>query len=193
MKLALSFPSFICGRIGSRFAHVFAPINQIKTNAIDFTNFKGETLPPEEVKVSEIKGQFLEDLRQFAVGWSESDTEELILQLPRSALREGPFGFVEGIARNSSLVQRFSITVVLLRSVIIHHFNFIRTKHFGQVPRSHWDGMRSLVCWEDATESVLKGIVSGRDDSYGHISIDRHAAHQLVIASRRDLAQSIVS
>jgi hypothetical protein len=81
-------------------------VNGISLEKINFMNFKRMAFPPKDVTFSEVRGQFLEDVKQFAVTCSESDIEQLRLEILWSALRERAFGPAEAIACNSSPVQR---------------------------------------------------------------------------------------
>jgi hypothetical protein len=161
---------------------------------IEFTNYKKfAPPPPEEVTMSNVREPFLADMKEFATTWSDADTEELIILIPRYAFREPDFAGVEAVAKSSNLCQRFSTNVVLLRSLVLHHFNFIRWKHYTAVSRALWDSMTSFVSCEDAADLVTSEIVNGPPDSFASFTIDRHAAHQLVLAGRGDSSKSVIS
>jgi hypothetical protein len=90
-------------------------------------------VPPEWVDMSLIHDRFLDGMREFAVTWSQLDTKELVMLIPRYAFRAPDFGSVEVLAKSSNLCQRFSINVVLLRALILHQFNYLRSVRYGAV------------------------------------------------------------
>jgi hypothetical protein len=149
--------------------------------------------PPEDVDLSLVHDQFIADMREFAITWSEVDTEELVMLIPRYAFREPDFASVEGIAKSSNLCQRYATSVVLLRALILHQFNYIRWTRFGAVNKTLWDSMTCFVSSADAADMVSNEIVIGPSDSFAVFTIDRHAAQQLVVAGRGDPSKSIVS
>jgi hypothetical protein len=161
---------------------------------IELSHFKRFTpSPPEEVDMTLIHDQFIADMREFAVVWSEVDTEELVLLIPRYAFREPEFASVEAIAKGSNLCQRFATSVVLLRALILHQFNYLRWTRYAAVSKSLWDSMTCFVSSEDAADLVTNEIVVGPSDSFAIFTIDRHAAQQLVVAGRGDPSKSIIS
>lgn len=161
---------------------------------IEFTNWeKYRPPPPEKIDVDAFHDAFVEDMREFAIKWKPEDTEELIMTLPRYALTEPTFSAAEAIAKNCSLSHKFSINVVLLRALIIHQFNYIRTKQKNEVSKSLWESMTSFVSCEDAADDITACITCGKNDSYATFAIDRHAAQRLAVEGRGDYSRSILS
>lgn len=161
---------------------------------IEFTNWKKyKPPPPELIDMASIHDQFVQDMREFAIEWKPEDTEELIMLLPRYALIEPTYGATETIAKNCSLTHKFSTNVVLLRALLIHQFNYIRTKQRSEVPKSLWDSMTSFVSCEDAADDITSCIVCGKNGSFATFSIDRHAAQRLVVEGRGHYSRSILS
>ena len=145
-----------------------------------------------EVEVSSIKQHFIDDMRQFAVEWAPCDTEELINILPRVALREPTFASVENIAKGSSLCSKFSQTVVVLRALLIHQFNYIRYTAYRKVPVTLWISMTAFVSAEDAADTISAAIQVGPDNFFPVFSIDRHAAHRIIVDGKGDPDKSII-
>lgn len=161
---------------------------------IEFTNWKKyKPPPPENIDMTSIHDQFVQDMNEFAIQWQPEDTEELIMILPRYALIEPTYGATETIAKNCSLTHKFSTNVVLLRSLLIHQFNYIRTKQRNEVPKSLWDSMTSFVSCEDAADDITSCIVCGKSGSFANFTIDRHAAQRLVVEGRGHYSRSILS
>lgn len=161
---------------------------------VEFTNWKKyKPPPPELIDMASIHDQFVQDMREFAIEWKPEDTEELIMLLPRYALIEPTYGATETIAKNCSLTHKFSTNVVLLRSLLIHQFNYIRTKQRNEVSKSLWDSMTSFVSCEDAADDITSCIVCGKSGSFATLSIDRHAAQRLVVEGRGHFQRSILS
>ena len=150
-------------------------------------------LPPEKIDISQIHDAFIADMTEFVINWKLENTEELILALPSYAFSEPLFSTVESIAKTASLTHRFSTNVVVLRALLLHHFNYIRSKYQGTVSSKLWESMSSLISAEDAAEQIFKSIACGKSDSYPTFTIDRHAAKRLAIEGRGDYHKSIVT
>jgi hypothetical protein len=105
------------------------------TLKIDFLcqNSEDARVLPKDVDMGVIREEFTNDMKAFATRWTEQDTEELLRFIPRPAFADPVFRSVESIARASSLCQKFSLSVVLLRALILHHFNYIRIHHRNKV------------------------------------------------------------
>lgn len=137
--------------------------------------------------------QFIEEMEEFAIKWTKKDTENLVMLLPRYALREPKFNTVMSIAKGSSLCFKYSQNVVLLRAAIIHHFNYIRYKHYKEVPKHLWDSMYSFVSIEDAADAITESIKCTRDDNFATFQIDRRSAHHLIVDGKGSYSRSIIS
>ena len=146
----------------------------------------------QQVDISSIKQRFVDDMIQFAIKWTNNDTEELINILPRIALREPTFASVENIAKGSSLCSRFSQTVVVLHALLIHHFNYIRFSSYNTVPKSLWDSLTQFVSAEDAAEIISGRMYIGPDNVFPTFSIDRHMAHRIIVDGQGDPDHSII-
>jgi hypothetical protein len=118
-------------------------------------------VPPEWVDMSLIH----DGMREFAVTWSQPDTKELVMLIPRYAFRGPGFGSVEVLAKSSNLCQRFSTNVVLLRALILHQFNYLRSVRYGAVSKSLWDSRTCFVSCEDAADLVTNEIAIGPIDN----------------------------
>lgn len=189
---ALSHP-FNCEGRDSFLALIDVPA-QWHSVRVEFTNVShSQPPPPELIDISKIHDKFVSEIEDFAVKWTDRDTEELLMLLPRYALHEPSFASVEQIAKTSNLVSSFPMNVVILRALILHHFNYIRSKHLAEVPRSVWESMTMFVSCEDAADAITSSIVCGKDDSFGQFTIDRHAAQRLVNDGRGDPSKSIIS
>lgn len=145
------------------------------------------------IPASSFRSRFIDDMYQFAIVWSPADTEELITILPRISLREPTFAAVENIAKGCSLCSKFSPTVVVLHSLLIHHFNFIRYNYFKNVPQNIWNSMTSFLSAEDAADAITSQIIVSPENLFPSISIDRHAAHRLITNGSGDPFYSIIS
>jgi hypothetical protein len=148
-----------------------------------------------ELDIGEIRERFVADMRQFACVWSDEDTDQLLSSLPRFALREETFGKTESIAKGSALCTKFPAAVVVLRALVLHHFNFIREKKRSEVPESLWQTFTRFVCPEGAADDVLHAVASVDIDprSLPEFTVDRHSAHRLIMGGHRDAAASIIA
>lgn len=145
------------------------------------------------VSVSSIKSRFIDDMHQFAIDWTPSDTEELISILPRISLREPTFPAIENISKGCSLCSKFSPTVVVLHALLIHHFNYIRYNYYKNVPQNLWNSMTCFLSAEDAADAIISQINLSPETIYPTLTIDRHTAHRLVTNGNGDPMYSIIS
>ncbi|KAH0791984.1 hypothetical protein GPJ56_004168 [Histomonas meleagridis] len=132
-------------------------------------------------------------MKEFAIKWKSSDTEELLMLLPRYALTEPMFSSTETIAKGSNLTQKFSLTVVLLRALLLHHFNFIRTNHYKTVPQFLWDSMTSFISCEESADIISKSIICGKDKTFPYLTIDRYSARKLILDGNGNSNKSIIA
>lgn len=161
---------------------------------IEFTNWKRyRPPPPEKINIDAIHDAFIADMTEFAVNWKSENTEELIMSLPRYALIEPTFVTTETIAKSCALTHMFSTNVVVLRALLIQHFNYIRTKYKDAVPRSLWESMKSFISSEDAADEIVKSIATAKDAGYAQFVIDRRAAQRLSVEHRGDYTKSFVT
>jgi hypothetical protein len=135
-----------------------------------------------DVDVSLVHDQFVADMAHFAVRWSAKDTEELLAILPRAALQQPTFSATESIARGSAMCTQFPVTVVLLRALILHHFNFVRFAHKQDVAEGIWASYPSFISAEDAADALLQAVASVPLDikKLPTIIIDRKIARVMV-------------
>lgn len=149
----------------------------------------------EDVDILSIHDQFVADMTVFAMKWNSTHTDELLNIIPRFALREPVFNTVASFAKGSSLCYEFPVSVVLLRALIIHHFNFIRAHHFSDVPSVVWETFTRFVAIEDAAEAIISSIPTTNLDykKVQCVTIDRHAAQRLVLDGRGDSSSSIIA
>jgi hypothetical protein len=145
------------------------------------------------VDLEALKPAFTADMRAFALEWSPRDTAELLLAVPRDAFRQPFFSAVGQIAAATALAGRFPLRVVLLRAMILHHFNYIRTRCYDRVHTGLWDSMTSFVAWEDAADLISRDITRAPGQQCPNFTIDRHAAQQLCAAGHGDPGRSIIS
>ena len=136
--------------------------------------------------------KFVSEITEFAVKWTQEDTEELGLLLPRYALRDPKFAAVQSIAEGSSLTSKYSMNVVLLRAAMIHHYNYLKYKKHAEVPEYMWDSMTMLRSVDDALDVIGAAISCGNDKSYPTFRIDRRAAHRLIVEGGRSPERSII-
>jgi hypothetical protein len=87
--------------------------------------------------------------------------------------------------------MKFPANVVMLRALILHHFNYILITRKSEVPESLWDSMSNFISPEIAADSLKRdfAIVS---TSPVDLVIDRHAAQRLVLEGHGNAEQSIV-
>jgi hypothetical protein len=140
-----------------------------------------------------LKPAFTSDMQSFAIDWSMRDTAELILAVPRDAFRQPFFSAVSEVASATNLCQRFPPRVVLLRALLLHHFNYIRTHFHDRVPQGLWDSMTSFVSWEDAADILSREITRASGQQFPTFTVDRHTAQQLCAAGHGDPSRSIIS
>lgn len=161
---------------------------------VEFTSWKRyRPPPPEKIDIDSIHDAFIADMTEFAINWTSENTEELIMDLPRYSLTEPTFVSAESIAKTCHLTHLFSTSVVVLRALLIHHFNYIRTRYYDQVPRILWDSMKSFVACEDAADGIIRDIACGNDNQFPRFKIDRHAARRYAVEHRGDYNKSIVT
>ncbi|OHT10160.1 hypothetical protein TRFO_20619 [Tritrichomonas foetus] len=178
--------------------HMFLALIEIEgswsTVRIEFTSWKRyRPPPPEKIDISLIHDAFIADMTEFAVNWKAGNTEELLLSLPSYAFNDPTFTTTETIAKSCSLTHRFSTNVVVLRALLLHQFNYIKSKYQGAVPKSLWESMASSTSAEDAADQIVKDIQCGKNDDFPTFTIDRHAAKRLVVEKRGDFRKSIVT
>jgi hypothetical protein len=148
-----------------------------------------------EIDISAIRERFVSDMRQFACVWTDADTDQLLGSLPRFALKQETFGTTESIAKGSALCTNFPQSVVVLRALVLHHFNFIREKKREEVPASLWQTFTRFVCPEGAADDVMRAVASVDVDmkNLPRLEVDRHAAHRLIMGGHRDASMSIIA
>ena len=164
--------------------HIDVTVDKKKTHAQEM---------PEEIDIDQIRSEFVSDMYDFAIRWTDDDTEELNLLLPRYALRDPTFATVEAIAAGSSLCQKFPANVVILRALIFHHYNYIRWKFSNKVPPVLLVGTNLLVSCEDALDLISKNIVVAKKEDVATLRIDRHAAQSLVVEGKGNPDHSIIA
>ena len=127
-----------------------------------------------EIDASDIHDQFVKDMTDFVVNWDENDTQELLNILPRLVLRFATFATVESLAKNSELIHKYSKTVVCLKALIIHHYNYLIAKK--NVPKDLRSSLSFLISCEDAADIILKKFQKSDEKSFPNIIINRKLA-----------------
>jgi hypothetical protein len=84
---------------------------------------------PSEIEPGTIRVQFLEDVRQFATVWGDRDDSDLLAVLPGTSLIDGKFAAAGAVSSASSLVGKFSRTVVALKALFLYQVNYLKDKH----------------------------------------------------------------
>jgi hypothetical protein len=148
---------------------------------------------PQTVEISSIREEFASDMQAFATQWTEHDTEELLQLIPRQAFGDPVFRSVESIARASVLCQRFPLSVVLLRALILHHFNYIRIHYRDRVSPGLWASLPSFVNWDEATEAVASSLLCTPRSRGPTFSVDRRSARELTLQGSGSSAKCIIS
>lgn len=147
----------------------------------------------DEIDIDSIRTVFINDMHQFACVWNSSHTEELLNNLPRYAIQEPLNNTVESIARGSTLTSQFSPTVVALKALIIHHFNYIRYKFKDHIPKTLLQSMSRFVSVEDAAEQVSDAIICADDlKTQPQLTINRYEARRLVDEGKGDPKMAII-
>ena len=134
-----------------------------------------------KVNVSEVHEQFISDMKEFAVKWNDEDTDTLLNVLPRNALQMPTFSTIESIAKQSTLSMRYSPTVVSLRALLIHHFNYIKLTHRSDIPDAVWGSLSKFVSCEDASDEFVRAVAKSGQTDFPELTIDRHTAHRLIL------------
>lgn len=142
-----------------------------------------------------IRSQFVNDMKQFAIDWKENDTNDLLNQIPQIAFANDIFDDIEHIARTSSLSSVFSPTVVVLRALILHHFNYIYSIHHNEVPEDIWQHFSSFMSIDVASKSLLQTIATTHfARGQGPIfEINRRRARAMIANGKGDPRFSIIS
>jgi hypothetical protein len=148
-----------------------------------------------EVDISSIHDRFVADMTHFALRWNESHTAELLDVIPTAAFRHESFARVAQIAQDSQLCSQFTKSVVLLRALLLHHFNFIRLLRHSEVPPALWQSFTGFVAAEEAAAALLDAVVSVAVEpkNVPFLAIDRRAAHGLIRDGSRETSRSIIS
>lgn len=141
-----------------------------------------------------IRNDFLNDMRQFAIEWRETDTNELLNIIPRDLLSNPFFESIVPIVKYSSFIAMYSETVVILRALLLHHYNYIHIKHHEQVPELLWKSFNSFLSIDIAAESLLKGFVTDafNRNSLPKFEINRRKAH-LIADTNGSPSDSIIA
>lgn len=134
-----------------------------------------------DITPATIHDRFIEDMQNFAVNWTPTDTQDLLSILPKSTLCLPTFATTESIAKTSELSQKYGETVVALKALLIHHFNYIRTMCKEKVPSNLLHGLSSLITSEDAANEVLQNIITNNKTSVPSFEINRKIARQLMM------------
>lgn len=143
------------------------------------------------VDESQIRDHFIDDMRQFAVEWRENETYELLNQIPDDKFTNEKFDEIERIARLSSLSSKYNSTVVVLRALILHHYNYIFSLHQNEVSEEIWSTTNSLLSIETQSQVALSRIPSST--RVPSIEIDRQKSQFLVAEKKGDRSNSIIS
>ncbi|OHS97350.1 hypothetical protein TRFO_36445 [Tritrichomonas foetus] len=154
-----------------------------------------DSMKPTEININKIRQKFIKDMTEFAIEWQESDTNELLSLIPRTALVKAQFADVESIARGSSLTTRYNVNVVVLRALLLHHYNYIRYHKYSSVPVGLWSSFTSFLSLDDASEALLSDLacmpyVKGQGIRF---EINRHISRQLILAGKGNPKLSIIS
>lgn len=149
--------------------------------------------PPEEINMDLIHKAFVADMYDFVVRWSDKDTQELNFLLPGHALRERAFSTVQEIAEGSSLSNRFPPTVVVLKALLFHHYNFLRWNRFKEIQQCLWIDTDTLLSWEMAANGFIGKIRVNRKGPLARFRINRSLAMSLIADGRGDPSDSIIS
>ena len=143
------------------------------------------------VQMSRIHDKFVADMEQFAVKWKETHTTELLNLFTRTDLQEPTFAKNEAIARASSLCSEFNATVVVLRALIIHHFNYIRYRHQDRLSQDLYENFTTFLCVDDALEAFVKAIAVAQGAPV--VTVNRRAAQLLVAEKQTSSDASIIA
>ena len=146
------------------------------------------------IDINIIHDRFISDMKEFAIQWTENDTNDLLALLPHSSLSNSQFDEVESIARGSSLASKFNPNVVALKALILHHFNYIRINRHNYVPENIWANFTSFLSLEDASESLLSHLKCDPYVKNGGIyfTINRHKARQLILDGKGSYTDSVI-
>ncbi|KAH0786804.1 putative E3 ubiquitin-protein ligase HERC1 [Histomonas meleagridis] len=150
------------------------------------------SLPPISIDINEIHDQFINDMKEFAIKWQPQHTEELLMILPKYSLIEPCFLSAESVAKNSLLTQQFSPIVIVLRTLFLQHFNYIRERHIKEIPIYLLFNLISFVSCEDAINEVFKKIICGNPKDFPTVKIRRQAAQRLVLEGKGNPSNSII-
>jgi hypothetical protein len=107
------------------------------------------------VNPSDSRDIYLFDLNQFALQWSKTDTEELLTIITSQNFSKPTNDVIQSIASESILASKFSKTVVILKALFLHQFNYIRIHHYNKVSGSIWDSMFHLFS-NDAVVALIQ-------------------------------------
>lgn len=142
------------------------------------------------VNVDDIHAKFIEDMKDFAIRWDDDDTDTLLNILPRNSLMMPTFTTVKSICEQCSLMSRFPPSVVYLKALLIHHFNYLKSNFRNQVPEPIWESLNKFVSCEDASEQFVKTVTSSRE--FLEFTIDRHSAHRIIMDEKGDRRYSVI-
>ena len=154
------------------------------TVTIEPANKQNKTEGPNKaVKITkEYRKEFVDSMKSFAVDWKMKHTEKLLNVFDLRQLISPSFDSVSKIALESDLCKIFPRSVVLLRSLLLHQFNFIRLnkKSRDQVSDFLWNSCSSLIPIVEKSSELTKAIVRTGHRKEVRMSINRHIARSLI-------------
>jgi hypothetical protein len=140
---------------------------------------------------STFRDTFLCDLNQFALQWTTSDTEELLSIIPSPAFSQSTNTVIQSTVSESILASKFSKTVIILKALFLHQFNYLRIHHYNKVPKSIWDSMFHLFS-NDAAVTLIRNQIK-KTSKVPNITINRLSALRYVHDGYGSVECSILS
>ena len=182
------------------FALVDATWNDVELNVVDYQACAQDRIYRNSPQLnanlsfdpSSFHNEFVEDMKQFAVDWTEDDTDQLLASIPVTTFMSDSFEEVRTLALSSPLTNNFSDNVVLLRALFLHQCTYLRLNEREKVREALWDATKHLIHFEEAIDAIRNNIQCG-GSSKASVSVNRFGARKIVADGFGDPEQSIIS
>ena len=148
----------------------------------------------DEIKFNaiEIHDDFVHDMELF-IKFTDKDIENLMNVIPIEQLYEGNFGTLESIVSScTSLIEKFSLTVVKLHAMFAQHINYIRSKNFkdSKILESLSE-FKQYIPKQEAMKDFIKSIkISTKTSS---VEVNRVLAKGIIADGKGNPCYSIIS
>ena len=133
------------------------------------------------IKVTDdYKNEFIRSMKSFFFDWKPANTEELLNIFNLDDLRSPSFKAIANVVLNSNLSLVFPKTVVLLRALLLHHFNYIQfSQNKNQVSKFLWNSCSNLIPILEKSAELSK-LIAVVENNPNQLTIDQKASLLLI-------------